>query len=232
MVNKNTIKVTNQSGAQQHYAIFNKPPIVTGKVSGQIWSNVFATANTPKSNSANFSIFKQYYAVVGTSQGNPEQGVQVDVNGSRDVTLGSTQPNGAAVAGTTLKLLVQDDAPQFSDEALPNGSFPNAFEIRTSSDFTLQDARNGNYVIGLGGTKNGNSVDGPAATFVPEPNVQYQIQPSNTYYLTVGDYTKGSLIDVTKIGGTILTIDFTAYPSGAVSVVHTDRGELVIQVQN
>lgn len=89
----------------------------------------------------------------------------------------------------------------------------------------------GNYLIGLGGTKNGNSIDGPAATFIPEPNVKYQIQPVNTYYLTVGDYTKGSLIDVTKIGGTVLTIDFTAYSSGQVTVVHNDRGQLVIQAQ-
>ncbi|CAJ0548668.1 Ff.00g022810.m01.CDS01 [Fusarium sp. VM40] len=231
MVNKNSITVKNQSGAQQHYAIFNKPPVVTGKVSGQIWSNVFATGNTPKGQQANFSVYKQYYAVVGTSQGSPQQGVEVDVNGSKDVTLGSTKPDGTAVPGTTLQLLVQDEAPQFSDNSLPDGSYPNAFEIQTGSDFTVAEAKNGNYLIGLGGTKNGNSIDGPAATFIPEPNVKYQIQPVNTYYLTVGDYTKGSLIDVTKIGGTVLTIDFTAYSSGQVTVVHNDRGQLVIQAQ-
>ncbi|KAH7146279.1 hypothetical protein EDB81DRAFT_934207 [Dactylonectria macrodidyma] len=229
MVNKYNIKVINKSGAQQQYALFNKPPIVTGRVQGQIWSNVFAKGNTPKGSSANFTVYNQYYAVVGTSNGAPNVGVEVNVTGDREVQLGTTNPNGTAVPGTTLQLLVSEDAPQFSDNPLPNGSYPNAFEIQTGNDFTLQQATKGRYVIGLGGSKSGNGVDGPAATFVPEPGVRYQIQPLNTYYLAVGDFSKGSLIDVTKIGSTTVAVDFATSPTDDVVIVHDDHGNLNIQ---
>ena len=200
MVNKYTILVKNQSGAQQHYALFNKPPVVTGRVQGQIWANVFATGNTPSNSNAHFAMYTQYYGIVGSSQGTPADGVEVDVTGEIPVSLGSTAANGTQIPGTSLTLKVTDDAPQFDPTPNPNGSYINAFEIRSGTDFTINEARKGNYMIGLGGSKTGNSSDGPAATFMPEPNVDYQIQPVNTYYLTFGDYTKGAIIDVNKIG--------------------------------
>lgn len=227
MVNKYTITVRNKSGAQQHYALFNKPPKVTGRVQGQIWSNVFATGNTPNKSQAHFSLYTQYFAIVGSSQGTPANGVVVDVSGERPVNLGYTQSNGKHVAGTTLALQVTDGAPQFSETPYPDGSYVNAFEIKTGPDFTIAEAKKGNYMIGLGGSKTGNSNDGPSATFVPEPNVDYQVEPVNTYYLTFGDYTKGALIDTNKIG-TMATIDFNQLDSDVV-IVHDEHGILNIQ---
>ncbi len=66
------------------------------------------------------------------------------------------------------------------------------------------------------------------AIFTPQPNVKYQIQPANTYYLTYGDYAPGELIDVTKLGET-LTIDF-AHHSPNFNVVHNSYGTLILQV--
>jgi hypothetical protein len=83
-------------------------------------------------------------------------------------------------------------------------------------------------MIGLGGSSGGDAT-GPSATFIPEPNVKYQIQPANTYYVTFGNYTEGVLIDVTKIG-TTCKIDYTKQPMN-VSIVHTEKGELVIQTE-
>src|SRR5579862_8098708 len=77
-----------------------------------------------------------------------------------------------------------------------------------------------NYMIGLGGSKTGNTDNGPSATFVPEPNAHYQIQPANTYFLAFGDYTKGNIIDVQKIGGQVLEIDFTKFTSRDIKVSH------------
>ncbi|KAI3532274.1 hypothetical protein CSPX01_13586 [Colletotrichum filicis] len=229
MSNQYTIKVINQSGSQQHYALFNKAPKVTGLVQGQIWSNVFAIANTPKDQQGSFSIYKQYYAVVATSLGSPSMGIQVNVGGEKPVKLGSVKDDGTLVPGTTLGLFVADDAPQFSDKVLPDSSFNNCFEIQTADDFTVAQAKQGNYLIGLGGSQTGASQDGPSATFIPEPNVQYQIEPANTYYLTVGNYTKGALIDVTKTGKTTLEIAFAKLPSPNVVIVHNANGNLVIQ---
>lgn len=69
------------------------------------------------------------------------------------------------------------------------------------------------------------------ATFIPEPSVRYQIQPLNTYYLTVGSYRKGEIIDASKIGGSIVAIDFTKLRSNNVVIVHDDHGNLNIQAQ-
>jgi|SRR3569833_28045 len=143
MVNKYTITVKNQSGAQQHYALFNKAPKVTGRVQGQIWSNIFATGNTPNHSQAHFSLYTQYYAIVGSSQGSPAMGVEVDVSGEVPVDLGTTRSNGEAVPGTTLGLKVDDGAPQFNPDPYPNGSYVNAFEIRTGPDFSIAEARKG-----------------------------------------------------------------------------------------
>ncbi|KAJ0305871.1 hypothetical protein COL5a_002674 [Colletotrichum fioriniae] len=231
MVNKYNITVQNQSGSQQQYVLFSKPPKVTGRVQGQIWSNIFATGNTPRGSRTIFSVLSQYYAIVATSQGSPSMGVEVDVSSERDVILGSLKDDGTAVPGTTLQLIVDEDAPQFSDSPLPNSASPNAFEIQTGNDFTVALAKQGNYLIGLGGSRTGDGQDGPLATFIPEPSVRYQIQPLNTYYLTVGSYRKGEIIDASKIGGSIVAIDFTKLRSNNVVIVHDDHGNLNIQAQ-
>ncbi|KXH62589.1 hypothetical protein CNYM01_02792 [Colletotrichum nymphaeae SA-01] len=225
---KYNITVQNQSGSQQKYVLFNKAPVVTGRVQGQIWSNVFATGNTPEGSQTNFTFSGQYSAVVATSQGSPSSGVQVNVSGERDVTLGSKKDDGTAVPGSTLQLIVAEDAPQFSNNPLLNSAFSNAFEIQTGNDFTFSQAKQENYLIGLGGSRTGNGQGGPLATFVPEPSVRYQIQPLNTYYLTVGSYRKGEFIDPSRIGGSIVAIDFNRLQSNVV-IVHDDRRNLHIQ---
>lgn len=227
-MNMYSITVKNESGSHQHYALFSKAPQVTGTVQGQVWSNVFATANTPKQQTAQFTVYKQYYAVCGSSNGSPDQGVQVSVGQTLPVTLGVKKPDGTVVHGTTVGLIDDGGAPAFSDTLPAASSYPNAFEIDTHPDFTVQDAKDGNWLIGLGGSSNGTGSTGPAATFMPEPNVKYQIQPVNTYYVCFGDFTKGALIDVTKIGGSTCTIDFTHLPS-SVTIVHDAEGELVLQ---
>ncbi|KAM0554013.1 hypothetical protein ACHAPJ_007088 [Fusarium lateritium] len=228
MANRYTIQVQNQSGIDQEYALFNQPPRVSGRHQDQVWSNVFATGRAPTGSTTSFEVSKQYYAITGTSMGSPQDGVQVEVSSWRPVKLGSSESNETSVPGTTLSLAVQDDMPQFSDSPRPDGAYPNAFEIQTGNDFTLRDAKSGGFLIGLGGSQSGNDIDGPLATFLPEPCVEYHIEPSNTYYLTYGRYTKGSMIDVNKVGRSV-TIAFSSLPSNDVVIVHDDYGKLRIQ---
>ncbi|KAF4945117.1 hypothetical protein FSARC_14510 [Fusarium sarcochroum] len=214
MANRYTIQVKNQSGVNQAYALFNQIPRVTGRVQDQIWSNVFATGRAPPSATTSFEVYKQYYAVVGTSTGMPQDGVEVDVSGSKEVTLGSLEPTGVAVPGTTLELIIEDNGPQFGNSPENDEASPRAFEIQTSNDFDASKATSeGSYVIGLGGTRSGNGLDGPLATFVPEPGVRY---------------TEGSMIDVNRVGR-VITVDFSTLPSNSVVIVHDDRGRLLIQ---
>ncbi|PON28146.1 hypothetical protein TGAM01_v203283 [Trichoderma gamsii] len=224
MPNNYNITIKNKSGSLQQYALFNKVPIVSGRVQEQVWSNIFAVDKAANKQEILFELVNEYNAIVGKKKANASGSVTITVTGTEPVTLGYTEPTGQPVPGTSLSMLVADDTPQFSTDALPNASFPNAYEIRTGN-FSNAEAKAEGYMIGLG-AKGGS--DGPAATFVPEAQTSYQIQPVNTYYVAVGDFKKGQLIDVTKIGGVCL-IDFTKLPKNVV-VVHDDHGNLTVQI--
>lgn len=138
-MNQYSIKVVNNSGDQQTYALFSEVPVVTGKVQGKIWQNVFAIARTPNGDNGNFDIFKQFYALCGSSDGKPADGVVVSVSGTKDVTLGSSKADGTAVKGSSWQMDVIDQAPQFN-KSLPAGGLVNSFEIVTTDNFTLAEA--------------------------------------------------------------------------------------------
>lgn len=249
MPERYTITVTNKSSNPQNYALFNKQPQVTGTVQDKIWSNVFATKKVAPGQMVTFEIINEYHAIVGQKQQNDSKTFSVTVAGTAPVTLGKTNDDGTVTPGTTLSMVVEDDTPQFTAEALPNSSQPNAFEIRTG-DFSNTKAKKGKstriglsppvfgffsdthppegYMIGLGPARSGGAIAGPAATFIPEANSTYQIQPVNTYYLTTGSYSKGDLIDVVKVTTKYATIDFTKDTDYTIN--HTDTGALVIQV--
>ncbi|KAM0205485.1 hypothetical protein ACHAQI_009207 [Fusarium lateritium] len=222
------IKVQNSTGSQQTYALFNKDPQVHGQVQGQVWSNFFSTARVPDHAMAAFSVSNQYFGFTGSSEGRPQMGVGVNVSAERPVKLGSTNPDGTHIPGSSVQLVVEDGAPQIGNNSSPDNAFSGAFAIGTQNDFSTSEASNNNYIVGLGGSREGQGFDGPLASFVPAPGVEYQIQPSSTWYLTFGDYRQGSLISTQKIGGSVATIDFSKLP-GDVTIVHDNRGRLVLQ---
>lgn len=148
MPNTYTITVKNRSNNLQQYALFNKVPIVSGKVQEQIWSNIFAVDKAANKQDVLFELVNEYNAIVGKKRSNPSGSVTVTVTGTEPVNLGYTQPNGQPVPGTSLSMLVADDTPQFSADALPNASFPNAYEIRTG-DFSNAEAKAGTFNLHL-----------------------------------------------------------------------------------
>ncbi|KAK0634147.1 hypothetical protein B0T14DRAFT_561660 [Immersiella caudata] len=227
MADRYTITVTNKSSNPQNYALFNKEPQVTGTVQEKIWSNVFATKKAAPGQQVTFEIINEYHAIVGQKQQNDSKTFSVTVAGTTPVTLGKENDNGTVTPGTTLSMIVEDETPQFESDPLPSSSQPHAFEIRTGS-FSNTKAKKEGYMIGLGPAKSGGAIAGPAATFIPEANSTYQIQPVNTYYVTFGSYTKGDLIDVVKIATKTATVDFTKDSDYRIN--HTDSGALVIQV--
>ena len=62
--------------------------------------------------------------------------------GTTPVQLGRQNDDGTTTPGTTLSMVVEDDAPQFTSDALPNTSQPAAFEIRTG-EFSNTKAKKG-----------------------------------------------------------------------------------------
>lgn len=244
MTNK-TIKVQNRTGSNQSYALFNEAPRVEGHVQGKVWSNIFETKRSPNGAVASFSVSSQYFAFTGISEGSPEDGVGVDVSSEKPITLGSLRSDGEHVPGSTVQISGEDHALRFGNDSSPDSGFVGAFAIRSGSDFSSSDAKRGksswikdsifksltyatdNYIVGLGGSRNGQGFDGPLASFVPEPTVQYQVLPSSTWYLTFGDYRQASLISQDRVGA-VVAINFNNLPAN-VTVVHDESGNLKLQ---
>ncbi|KAK4230287.1 hypothetical protein QBC38DRAFT_469940 [Podospora fimiseda] len=220
--------VENHSGANQSYALVSAAPDVSnGGVKPKIWSTVSATAAAPQESTISFAIQNQFFGFVGSSQGKPEDAVTVGISVRRPVVLGQRAADGTAIPGTTLAVTIASDinAPTFDDHDRPNSADANSFAI-TTPIFDNQVAINNNWLIGVGGAGNGSNT--PIAAFIPQPQVTYQIRPSNTYYLIPGRYDKNSIVDFNKVGNRV-EIDFARFPSGEVTVVHDQSGRLTIQ---
>lgn len=148
MPNNYNITIKNKSGSLQQYALFNKVPIVSGRVQEQVWSNIFAVDKAANKQEILFELVNEYNAIVGKKKANASGSVTITVTGTEPVTLGYTEPTGQPVPGTSLSMLVADDTPQFSTDALPNASFPNAYEIRTGN-FSNAEAKAGTFFTHL-----------------------------------------------------------------------------------
>lgn len=141
MVEKYTIRVKNNSGAVTNYVLVTEVPKITGIIHGKIWSNVFATAKVGNHQPATFTIYKQYFAVVGYSAGTPQDGVTVNVGDTKEVAPGYVdQHSGTKVKGTTKQMISTNDIPEFSDDDPPSQGMVNAFEFSTDNHFTVTHA--------------------------------------------------------------------------------------------
>ncbi|KAF4498677.1 hypothetical protein FAGAP_5155 [Fusarium agapanthi] len=90
-----------------------------------------------------------------------------------------------------------------------------------------QDATENNIFVGVASSSDGNDRL-PTATFRPEPGNQYQIQPSNVFYVATGSNLQvGQLLDPAKLGRQPMKIDFNVR-SAVVTINHTPDGQLVV----
>ncbi|KAF5020612.1 hypothetical protein F66182_7361 [Fusarium sp. NRRL 66182] len=229
MVNKFTIIINNHTGSPQNYNLFSEKPEISGVVKSNIWTNVYQVAEgTDDGATAEFEMWKNYYAIVGTWKGGQKAGAKVSITLTKPVTLGSKASDDSDVPGTTLNMtIVNGTTPSFVKAPAEPTAYNNAYEVDTGNDFTLDDATERNFFVGLASSPDGTS-SVPTATFKPEPGNQYQIQPVNQYYITYGtNFSVGQLLDVSKLSKKPLLIDFTVQGSKVV-VNHTANGQLVI----
>ncbi|KAI3546931.1 hypothetical protein CABS01_01151 [Colletotrichum abscissum] len=229
MVNTYTININNQSGSVANYTLFTEVPQVTANVQPKLWSNVFASATAGRGQPTVFTVYKQFYAVLGNSHGTPASGVTVSVSDKRPVTLGHMDNiSGKTVDGDTQLMISVNQIPEFDPDQPPNAGKTGAFAFKTDDRFDVSTAKSNNWIIGLGGADSGGNFTGPSAVFVPEPNQTYQIQPKVVYYLTEGKYTPGNIIDRQSLNNDVLKLDFTSVDgNGTKNVVHTPNGHLV-----
>ncbi|KAK2601683.1 hypothetical protein QQS21_004758 [Conoideocrella luteorostrata] len=228
MPNSYTIIINNKTGSPQNYNLFSEKPEITGVVKSNIWTNIYQTADsTPDGAQASFEMWKSYYAIVGTWKGGQQAGAKVGITQTRPVTLGSESGDGSVIPGTTLNMaVIGAKTPSFSKVPADNAAWKNAYEVDTGNDFTLENATDNNFFVGLASSPDGSS-SVATATFRPEPGNQYQIQPVNTYYITYGStFAVGQLLDVAKLPKAPLAVDFTVR-GATVTINHTPDGRLV-----
>ncbi|KAG6033869.1 hypothetical protein E4U41_006778 [Claviceps citrina] len=181
MPNSYKITVQNQTGGKQNYNFFSAQPVVSGGSSGTIWSNVMKSAkNTPNGGSAVFDVSTNYFAICGSFEGSPAAGGRISISKTVPVNLGAK--TGANVTlGSTVGLVVNDrSACDFTPPTTPGQGKLGSFQVDTSyqpgNEFTMQDSKDNNLLIGIASSKDSN-IGTAMGTFMPYPNVKYQIQP-------------------------------------------------------
>ncbi|KAF5633856.1 uncharacterized protein FTJAE_7008 [Fusarium tjaetaba] len=228
MVNRYTIRINNNTGSTQNYNLVADKPEVTGTSSSNVWTNVYQVGEgCPDGGQTEFEIWKTYYGIVGSWRGSPKEGTKVQVAQTRPVNLGTQSDDGSQNPGTTLNaVVIFERSISFDKNPAPQSAFVNAFEIDTGNDFTLQTATENNFFVGVAGSPDGGSTV-PIATFRPEPGNQYQIKPSNAFYISFGQSLPvGQLVDVTRMRNP-LRIDF-ANSGPNITINHAPNGQLVI----
>jgi len=243
------ISVNNQTNSKQSYAIFSAPPTIKRNgddtavhIVTRIITSVRGVASP--SGLASFMLSKQLYATCGVydveTDPSPHNhyrkriGTGIEVVDQRAVSLGTKNKDGSAVNGTTLRIECSGGTPAFTEDILASSGALDCFAVVTGNDFSSKEAKANQYVVGYSSSMRQNI--GPYATFVPEPGQEYQIAPSKVFYVVVGqfnpyDLTSQPLSDVGTIASGICKVDFSILQTDQVTLVHTDRGELIRQVE-
>ncbi|KAK7910617.1 hypothetical protein PG985_013098 [Apiospora marii] len=245
------ITVINKTGGPQDYAFFNAAPVVSGGMSGPVWSNVIKAADrTPNGGQASFEVATTYYAICGSFEGSPEQGNQVTISKSVPVQLGSSN-GGAITLGSSVSLAVYDQsACDLDPPVTPGQGKLGSFQIDTAckpqNQFTLQDAKDSeltphsypkpiildpvastdptttdNLLIGIA-TSGSSDITKAMASFAPYPNAKYQIMPQAIYHVGVGTRFKvGDIVKAEMLGNT-MAVDFNMRGTNNVTLVHAE----------
>lgn len=143
MSNSYKITIKNKTGAPQDYSFFSAPPLISGGMSGDIWSNVIkASPRVANGASTVLTVYSNYYAICGSSDGKPEQGVTVSVSKVVKINLGSGTSS-APVFGSTIKLSADGgESIDLGPPTTPGKGKIGCFQLTTlDTKFTFQQAK-------------------------------------------------------------------------------------------
>ena len=147
MDKKNSITVNNRSGAVQNYVLFAEAPSITPS-DGEIHTNIIVAFRGVSGNSgeAFFTMpSERLFAICGTSNTEElENDIQIEITDKMPVNMGTQTETGSLIRGTTCDVTTSAGTPTFSahQTAPPMGEL-GAFCIRTTDDFTYQNAEEG-----------------------------------------------------------------------------------------
>ncbi|KAA8895549.1 hypothetical protein FN846DRAFT_818166 [Sphaerosporella brunnea] len=232
-----SIFINNHSGTKKNYAIFTAAPNITPSVE-RTWTSVIAVLRGVVSGSgeATFSMPKQVYAICGTSKSDQAAQILIEVLDRRPVSLGVRSSDGTLIPGTALEVEVSDESPGFTTGVPPPPSGDEtAFCIQTGHDFTFEAAKDGDFILGLGGARIADKrleqdVGRAYAFFIPQPNTTYQIKPSNVFCIAaVSSDVQPRTLTTPDSNSSTCIVDFNELQSDDVQIVHDTKGDLIIQ---
>ncbi|KAL9609962.1 MAG: hypothetical protein Q9167_005314 [Letrouitia subvulpina] len=203
-MSKVRITVVNDSAVQESFSIFNEFPKESTTV-GQPWMNVWAVSPLVNSTggSTNFTITQKYYAVCGMSPPKIAEGVTVDTQDQVEVVLAST-----STPGTLVPMLAKDSGVYLDKKNIGQEITPRTYEIDTG----LWDAAQ--YELAFLGLGRPNPAPNPTVSVTPvavipaQPSQKYILSPTETYYISTGKLTEGTVMKISQLGQ-IAKIDFS-----------------------
>lgn len=223
MANSYKITIKNKTGAPQDYSFFSAPPLVSGGMSGDIWSNVIKAApKTANGANAQLTVWANYYAICGSTDGTPDQGVSISISKAVKIALGSGTASSPSM-GSTIALSAENGASiDLGPPTTPGKGKIGCFQLTTTgSKFTVEQAKNNNLVIGIANSPDGD-ITNAMGTFTPYPASLYQIQPQMIYYVATGErFQAGQLVKVERLGSS-MAVDFNARQTNNVTLIHND----------
>jgi len=211
-----TIKVQNESGFGKDYVVFQKPPEVISNGSNvEVFSNAWITFTGILPGSFNSLTYEDItYAYWGT--------MTSDMSSTTSITQGgSTLVNTATQDGVAFQA---DDYTGFGDVTTGASSNTGSYQISSSSDFTAKD----HFVFGMSKPTN-TAIPAPVATFLAQPNDNFDIIPVVKFYVADGSYEAGEIINVKQFSAIPAEIDFTGRSQTTATVVQQDNGVFTVE---
>ena len=87
------------------------------------------------------------------------------------------------------------------------------------------------YILGMAISANLIREIGPHMVFVPSPNELYKIKPSSVFYVAVSEADARAPVPPSMKDQACKT-DFEALRTTDILLLHTDRGELIVQAKS
>jgi hypothetical protein len=221
MPNTYSITIFNNSGSDQTFYLFQKPPKIYSPPDAKIFSNTYQSFGPIPSGDhsrVEFKMMDQFFAVCGSSQQSLDPNVVITEGSSEPVTLteGTTQ-------GTNLYLDVKEPAgiPFFDDTKTSTISTAGSFGIVTAH-FTSPTASNA--YLGIGSIDPSDPTNGiPTVIVVAEGGKNYSFEPDVIFYVNTGTYIQDELVNITETGDA-LKVDFTGATHPNVTFSYDNAG--------
>ncbi|PYI35500.1 hypothetical protein BP00DRAFT_334200 [Aspergillus indologenus CBS 114.80] len=195
-MNRYTIEVENQRGANTNYAVMMDTPEFTGDQ--EPWLNVWYTMFIPFHGNFDVNTGDDFYAWVGTVPTSPAPGVIVSSGMSLLARLGSE-----GVPGSTFEMQIIESFPTIQE--IEPSATKGSYEVKTGTDFSIP---NNTYLVGLAKVNHRGQVS-PVGSVAPKNDQSIQVTPKMRFFVAESQQVPGEIVDRSAVERDGAVIDFS-----------------------